>query len=202
MRFLVRSCVMGRGAESFSSSMAMALASKMPTQMGMTESEAGSFRTTIGMLVAGSIISPRIRTSMSMESPFPLEYAGLDGFAYKTVWMRSGDSHLYVASRRGCYRARPGEIDRLVLAAAAGDLTTCRILAFNHDFHYLSQVPGIVSPLNLALAVKQHLKPVSLFGFRDGIDHDQGRRVGPGRVFKSEDAIVLDFGEKVHSFDE
>jgi hypothetical protein len=39
--------------------------------MGMTVSEATSLSTTMGMLVVGSIISPRIRTSISMASlPF------------------------------------------------------------------------------------------------------------------------------------
>ena len=61
---------MGRGAVIFSISMAIALASKMPTQIGITVSDATSFRTTIGMFVAGSIMSPRIRTSTSMASPF------------------------------------------------------------------------------------------------------------------------------------
>src|ERR1039458_3825919 len=96
MRFLVRSCVMGRGADTFSISIAMALASKMPTQIGITVSEPTSFSTTMGMLVAGSIISPRIRTSISMDSLSRSRTYLLDGLADQTVWMRPSDSHLHI----------------------------------------------------------------------------------------------------------
>ena len=64
--FLVRSWVIGRGAAIFSISMAMAFASKIPTQIGMTDSEATSLSMTMGIFVEGSIMSPRILTSMSM----------------------------------------------------------------------------------------------------------------------------------------
>ena len=74
MRFLVRSWVIGRGAETFSISIAMALASKMPTQIGITVSDATSLSTTMGILVAGSIISPRILTSISMLPFFPARF--------------------------------------------------------------------------------------------------------------------------------
>src|SRR5215831_7308427 len=69
-RFLIRSCVMGRGVVTFSISRAMALASYTPTQMGSTVSLPTSFNTTMGMLVTGSIIKPRIfiSTSMSLRS--------------------------------------------------------------------------------------------------------------------------------------
>ncbi len=56
---------MGRGVVVFSSSRAMALASKMPTQMGRTWSLAMSLRTMMGMLVTGSIMRPRICISTS-----------------------------------------------------------------------------------------------------------------------------------------
>jgi hypothetical protein len=61
---------MGRGAAAFSISIAIAFTSKIPTQIGMTVSDATSFKTTIGMLVAGSIMSPRILTSISMVAFF------------------------------------------------------------------------------------------------------------------------------------
>src|SRR4051794_6530973 len=40
----------------------------MPTQMGSTASDPGSFRITMGMLVTGSIIRPRIFISTSIVS--------------------------------------------------------------------------------------------------------------------------------------
>src|SRR5579875_3063054 len=42
----------------------------MPTQMGRTESPVTSFKTTIGILVMGSIIRPRIFISISTSPPF------------------------------------------------------------------------------------------------------------------------------------
>ncbi len=57
---------MGRGVETFSISSAMALASYTPTQMGSTVLPLTSLRITMGMLVTGSIMSPRIFISTSM----------------------------------------------------------------------------------------------------------------------------------------
>src|SRR5579875_472674 len=61
----MRSWVMGRGVVTFSISRAMALASYTPTQMGRTVLPLMSRRMTIGILVTGSIISPRIFISTS-----------------------------------------------------------------------------------------------------------------------------------------
>ncbi len=96
----MRSCVIGRSAAAFSISEKMACASKMPTQIGITVSDATSLSTTIGMLVAGSIINPRIRTSTSMSSLSCVNTC-LDGFASQTVWMRRRDSYLPVTAGRG-----------------------------------------------------------------------------------------------------
>src|SRR6266851_10224580 len=54
----MRSCVMGRGVEIFSSSSAMALASKRPTQMGSERLSSSSRRMSTGMLESGSSASP------------------------------------------------------------------------------------------------------------------------------------------------
>jgi hypothetical protein len=56
--FLIRSWVMGRGVEIFSSSSAMALASKRPTQMGRERFSSSSRRMIMGMLESGSSASP------------------------------------------------------------------------------------------------------------------------------------------------
>src|SRR6266851_6232384 len=56
--FLRRSWVMGRGGEIFSSSSAMALASKSPTQMGSERLSSSSPRMSMGMLESGSSASP------------------------------------------------------------------------------------------------------------------------------------------------
>ena len=69
--FFSRSWVIGRGETTLSSCMAMALASKMPTQIGKTASPASFLRMMIGMLETGSIISPLIfiSTVMSVFTP-------------------------------------------------------------------------------------------------------------------------------------
>src|ERR1700687_5285048 len=56
--FLMRSWVMGRGGEILSSSSAMALASKSPTQMGSERLASSSPRMSMGMLESGSSASP------------------------------------------------------------------------------------------------------------------------------------------------
>ena len=66
-----RSCVIGRGVEMFSICSAMALASKIPTQIGSTRCPSLSRRITIGMFVIGSTISPLIVISICM-APYNL----------------------------------------------------------------------------------------------------------------------------------
>ena len=63
-----RSCVIGRGVAMFSICSAMALASKIPTQIGSTFCPSLSRRMTIGMFVIGSTISPLIVISICMAS--------------------------------------------------------------------------------------------------------------------------------------
>ena len=72
MMFRSRSCVIGRGVATFSICSAMALASKIPTQIGRTRSPSLSLRITIGMLVTGSTISPLMVISISMALPSSL----------------------------------------------------------------------------------------------------------------------------------
>ena len=58
---------MGREKVIFSISVAMALASKMPIQMGIAFFSSRSFRMTIGVLVIGSIVRPDTFISMNMR---------------------------------------------------------------------------------------------------------------------------------------
>src|SRR5580704_4264916 len=127
---------MGRGASIFSISSAIALASKIPTQIGITASDPMSFSTTIGMFVAGSIIRPRIRTSMSIASP-GLKPSVLDGFSHKTVRKSSRDLDFKVTSGCRCDWLGAGEIDGLVLTATPGNLPSCGVGTLNHYLNYL-----------------------------------------------------------------
>ena len=55
---LIRSCVIGRGVEILSSSSAMALASKRPTQIGRERFSSSSRRMIMGMLESRSSANP------------------------------------------------------------------------------------------------------------------------------------------------
>jgi hypothetical protein len=57
---------MGRGVSTFSICSAIAFASNTPTQIGRTRRPSPSRKTTMGMLVMGSIINPLIIISTSM----------------------------------------------------------------------------------------------------------------------------------------
>src|ERR1700722_17832671 len=63
-------------------------------------------------------------------------------------------------------------------------------------------MPRIIDPLNLTLSLKNELKALCFLGFRQGIDHRQGWRIGSARVFKTEDAIVLNLLQQVHRLNE
>src|SRR5580698_6882097 len=81
---------MGRGVETFSISNAMALASYTPTQMGSTALPLVSFRITIGMLVTGSIMRPRIFISTSMT---PSQSSLHHSYALTHQRVRAGPRH-------------------------------------------------------------------------------------------------------------
>ena len=57
---------MGRGVEMFSTWSAIALASKIPTQMGSTRSPSLALRRTMGVFVTGSTMRPLIVISICM----------------------------------------------------------------------------------------------------------------------------------------
>src|SRR3954449_13103276 len=103
----------------------------MPTQMGSTASEPGSLRITMGMLVTGSIIRPRIFISTSIVSLLaqfpavsgilrpdrrsqPAATLALHHHADKTIWKTLRDLHANVRSRRRGDAVRGGEVQRLV----------------------------------------------------------------------------------------
>ena len=78
-----RSCVIGRGGETFSTCSAMAFASTGPTQIGSTRSLVGSRRSTIGRFVTGSIIRPLI--DISTSTTHLQTGVGNDGLAAQAV---------------------------------------------------------------------------------------------------------------------
>src|ERR1019366_7862550 len=112
--------------------------------------------------------------------------------------MRVGNFHLNIATWGRGNRVRPCEIYRLILTAASGNLASCWIMTLKHNLNYPPEVPRVIDSLDLALTVKQYLKPLGLLAFRDRVDHGKRGRIGSRRVLETENAIVLHFGEEVH----
>src|SRR5712692_11650115 len=122
MTFRSRSCVIGRGVDTFSICSAMALASKMPTQIGSTRCPSLSRRITIGMFVMGSTISPLMVISICIN-PYNL---GI------TVTLSIGDRPAPHAVRAGALhpdghrpadpRRRSRQVHDHVAARAASEL--------------------------------------------------------------------------------
>ena len=72
------------------------------------------------------------------------------------------DADRDVAARCGKNGLRGGEVDRLVLRAAANHLIPLPVVALDHKLHYFTKMPLIVHALGLALAVEQNLQPLEL----------------------------------------
>src|SRR5512135_212908 len=72
MMFFSKSWVMGRENLIFSSSLAMAVASSKPIQMGTALSDATSLRIMMGLLVKGSMVNPETVISLSMMPPLAM----------------------------------------------------------------------------------------------------------------------------------
>src|ERR1700689_3114352 len=105
----------------------MACASGTPTQMGRTPVPCVSWRTTTGVLVAGSIIRPRILTSSSMVASAAL----YDLFANETEWCGARDSRLNIFSQK--ILARRSEINDQVARGASGPLAARGMMRVYHQ---------------------------------------------------------------------
>src|SRR5215831_15970838 len=125
---------MGRGVVTFSISSAIALASYTPTQMGRTVLPFTSFRMTMGMLVTGSIMSPRIFISTSMSPP-PTSLHHSYGFTHQGVGPRARNPYRQVLShQRIAVGGRVGEVEGAVVRGAADPLAERLVAAFDHHF--------------------------------------------------------------------
>src|SRR5215472_7837050 len=158
--------------------------------MGSTVSPCTSFRMTIGALVDGSTISPRIFISISMQCP--LRYS----FAYQAVGKTRGHPYRQVAACSGKNRLRGGKVQRFVLRGAAYDLSARPVVTFNHYFKNFSYVSAVVLSLDLPLAFEQDLQALGFHLVRDRIRHVYGRRIRARRILEGKNAIVLDFMQK------
>src|SRR5580765_3767584 len=155
--------------------------------MGSTVSLPTSFSTTIGMLVTGSIIKPRIFISTSIHALL------LDQFAQKTVWKTPGNEHVNITAHGGNCTFRAGKVQGNVLRGTPNHLGPGLVFSFNHYFIDLADASFIVGSLYLALPLLQNLKTLRFLLVGDAVNHAKGRRVGPGRILEAENAIELAF---------
>src|SRR5437879_3558202 len=149
---------MGRGVLTFSISSAIALASYTPTQIGSTVSPE-SLRITIGVLVTGSSISPRIFISTSIATPcvFTITTSGrLHHVTQQAVWKCRSDLYRHITALLKAAVRRCGEVQCLVLGCPADPLTTRFVLSFNHYFKLLAYMIVISTLLDASLFLQQH----------------------------------------------
>src|SRR5262249_41066651 len=144
----MRSCVMGRGVATFSISSAIAFASYTPTQMGSTVLPFRSLRITMGMLVTGSIMSPRIFISTSMapsQTPLHHSYA----LAHQRVGARARHAHLQIpADQRIVTACCIRKIQRAIVGRPPDPLTQRLIAALYENFANGANQLGIAPDLD------------------------------------------------------
>src|SRR4051812_9154369 len=122
----------------------------MPTQIGSTASPPESFRITMGILVTGSIIKPRIFISTSIPA---LCFGSDYHFSYQAIGETRGHAHISVAADQRLNGGWHGKIQRLVLCGAAHPLSTSIVPGFNHYFSYFADVARVADFLNLSLTL-------------------------------------------------
>src|ERR1700733_1513985 len=167
----------------------MACASGTPTQMGRTPVPCVSCRTTTGVLVAGSIISPRIFTSSSMVA----SARSADLLADETERRGARDARLNVFSQK--IRVRRTEINDQVAGGAAGPLRASGMVRVDHDFESRADQLFVAGDLNLALPVLELHEAAGFFFLRDGVRHGFRGGVRARRVGEGVDAVVADVVE-------
>src|SRR5579863_1500754 len=91
-----------------------------------------SFKITIGILLTGSIIRPRIIISTSIVTSRKLFL--YHQFADQAVGETPRHSHLRVGTRFENARRISGEVQRLILRGAADPLAARPVITFNHYF--------------------------------------------------------------------
>src|SRR5690348_2662851 len=168
----------------------MAFASYTPTQIGRMAWPCTSLSTTMGMLVTGSIIRPRIFISTSMEASLGLNHV----LAHQTVRRRSCHMHLNVGSQKLFGLGR--EICQAVRTCISGPLVFAPRFAAHQHFLRLADHFGVVRFRDFALLVLKDGEPPALLFLRNRVFHFQGGRVGARRVLEGEQVVVLYFIEQ------
>src|SRR5438270_10581101 len=167
----------------------------MPTHMGSTASPPESFRITMGILVTGSIIKPRIFISTSILGPcFGSDYH----FSDQTVREACGDADIGVTPDRKLGLWRNSEIQGLVLRGATNPLSASFVSGFNHYFSYFADMPHIAGFLDLPLPLHKDGQAARLLVLGDAVDHSECRGVRARRILEGENAVELHFVQQAH----
>src|SRR6266567_4668645 len=172
----------------------------MPTQMGRIEVPPTSFKTTIGMFVTGSIMSPRIFISTSMLPPpslLLLYYC----FTRERIRSRAGhaDRKIFTCEILPAIRVRIDgvrEIERAVLRGPPDPLAGRLVVAFHHRIVYRANERAVATDLDAALQFLEDREPEALFFLGNMIFKRQRGCVGPFGILEAEQRIVFDFFEQ------
>src|SRR5436309_5219370 len=171
----------------------------MPTQMGSTAAPFTSLRMTIGMLVTGSIIKPRIFISTSiapslgsLQGRSRLRPAP-DPFAHQAIRPRGGHSNGHV-SASPCRLT--WEIHYTVARGPADGLAQPGLETFHQHFEFLADEPAIALELDLALALLKDRQASSLLQVRHVIGPTQRQGLWAGRIFERKYLVVADLVEE------
>src|ERR1700722_4800880 len=148
----------------------------MPTQMGRIALPLTSLSTTMGMLVTGSIIRPRIFISTSMRPP------SVYTLADQRIRAGPGHANIDILAQNIVRRRRPDKIQRLMLRCAPDPLGRRLIETFDQALFHRAQISGVAAGLNLALQFLDDGKAADLFVLRDLILPRERRRIRAARV--------------------
>src|SRR5579859_4328382 len=152
----------------------------MPTQMGSTAVPFASFRITMGMLVTGSIISPRIFISTSIgpslntsesqstvdQSLFPgvaTPESSINPGAHQAVRPGLNYFHIHIAADPA---GLSWKINRSITRRAAYGVPEARMKTFHHHFKSVSHQRLISPQLYFSLAFLERRQPPPLCIFR------------------------------------
>src|SRR5258708_38992041 len=137
----------------------------MAAQVGSKVAVPTFLSTTMGMLVTGSIINPRIFISTSICPPLS------NHLPNQAVGETLGYLHVNIPTGlwRGFFSA--GKVQRDVLRGAADDLSASLVETFNHYFIDASYALLVVHPLDFPLPLLQNVQTLGLFFVGNAVDH-------------------------------
>ncbi len=175
---------MGREKVIFSISVAMALASKMPIQIGIAFFSSRSFRMTIGVLVIGSIVRPDTFISMNICASSFLHLApqGMEKGLHNPDGYRLSD-------QPGC----PRKIDDPVSPRPPRHLpASVSARPLDQDLLQPSDTGPVLLQGMLFLEGLEHSEPFPFHTVTYGPVHPDGGRPLPFRVLEGEEVVEPD----------